>query len=242
MTKLLYLQNAGTAACAATVMAVSRDELGLAVVLDVSPFYPKGGGQPSDVGWVAGPSGRMRVERVIMSDDRVLHYGEMVKGDISPGDRVEASIDVEVRRGNARLHTGGEVICAAVHELGKRWPVSAASHVPSQARVAFMADLEAEELPGFMAQLEHKIADIVGRDEPVLTFLDVPEDEVRRLCPLDQDGLASKTGGIRLVSPVRGFHRPCMGAHLASTGEVGTISIRKARIKNHELSISYEAA
>ncbi|MES2441201.1 MAG: alanyl-tRNA editing protein [Pseudomonadota bacterium] len=239
-TQLLYLEDPSITESISTVRALRVEASGLAVVLDTSPYFPKGGGQPSDEGWITGPNGRVKICRVSTAEDGVWHYGEIVDGEIAEGDRVIAAIDVEVRLRNARLHSGGEAICAAIYELGKRWQVTAASHVPGQSRVAFMTDLDGDDLPGFLDQLKRQVADIVERDEPVLTFLDVPEEEVRRLCPLDADDLTSKMGGLRLVSPVRGFHRPCMGAHVTRTGEIGAIEFRKVRIRNGDLSISYD--
>lgn len=241
-TRLLYLEDSSLTACKATILDLRQDESGVAAILSVSPFYPKGGGAGSDVGRLTGLRGRMEVRRVVTIDGEVLHWGDRIEGELRVGEDVEAVIDVEVRRRNARLHTGGEVICAAVHELGRRWPVTAAAHMPGQARVAFACNLEPEEVAEFIERLKARVAEIIQRDETVLTFLDVPESEVRSLCPLDADGLQDKKGGLRLVSPVRGFHRPCMGAHLSSTGAIGGLALRKARLRNGELSITYDLA
>ncbi len=241
-TRLLYLEDPRMVECSATILDIVRDEAGLAAELSVSPYFPKGGGALSDVGFLDSPDARMRVDKVLPINGRILHYGHMVEGAFSVGDDITASIDTKSREYNSRLHSGGEIICAAVHELGKRWAVTAAAHVPGQARVAFRTDLAPDEVAAFVIALKQRVVEIVERDEPVLTFLDVPEDEVRRLCTLDGDGLEGKKGGIRLVSPVRGFFRPCMGAHVTSTGQIGGIEFRKTRLKSGELSIGYELA
>ncbi|WP_375398127.1 hypothetical protein [uncultured Sphingomonas sp.] len=65
-------------------------------------------------------------------------------------------------------------------------------------------------------------------------------EEARRLCALDARTIEQKRGALRLVSPVRGFFRPCTGAHLQRTGEIGAVVFRKVRLRDGELSINYE--
>jgi Ser-tRNA(Ala) deacylase AlaX len=243
MTHLLYLQDPTRLKAECRIAEYINDPDGAAVVLDVTPFYPKGGGQPSDTGRISGGNGGFFVSKVYRADDgKILHYGHMDHGCLAVGDQVSASVDAETRRLHSRLHTAGEVICAALHELGIRWPVTAASHVPGQSRVAFAAGIDASDLPAFTERFKERFEEIIARDERVVTLLGVDCEEAKRLCPMDSGGMAEKTGEIRLVSPVAGFYRPCMGAHLQSTGEVGKIDFRKVRLKKGELSISYDLA
>ncbi len=240
MTRLIYLEDPSATECQTTLLSLRREEERWAGMVDASPFYPKGGGAPSDTGWLIGPSGRMRVSLVLASDGVVRHLGEVVDGALQEGEQITALIDADARLRNSRIHSGGEVICAAVHELGKCWAVTAASHIPGQSRVAFQCDLAPGDVADFVAALHAQVADIVERDEPVLTFLDVSEEEVLRLCTLEGDALEGKKGGIRLVSPVRGFFRPCMGVHVERTGQIGTVQFRKTRLRDCELSIGYD--
>ncbi|TEB17259.1 hypothetical protein C9890_0524, partial [Perkinsus sp. BL_2016] len=50
MTKLLYLQDMTLLKSSARVLAV--DSVTRTVILDHTPFYPQGGGQPSDKGTI----------------------------------------------------------------------------------------------------------------------------------------------------------------------------------------------
>ncbi|EZP83932.1 Alanine--tRNA ligase [Novosphingobium resinovorum] len=240
MSRLLYLEDAAHWRCEARLTAVIETAEGVAIELDTSPFYPRGGGQPSDTGTMVGPGGRMTVRQVSRTaEGTVVHEGQLLAGSLIVGETVMATIDRDARLRNARLHTAGEVICAAAAELGRRWPVTAASHIPGQSRVAFQTDLGVKEVPAFIASLKSGFAAIVARDEPVETMNDVAPDEARRLCALDAAVIDGKHGPLRLVSPVRGFYRPCMGAHLQRTGEIGEIVFRKTRLRDGELSISY---
>jgi len=240
MTTLLYLQDPLAMSCEATLLDIAEADTETVIVLDQTPFYPRGGGQASDTGWIRGAEGEMEVRVASLADDgRVLHVGN-VQGRLSGGERVLLEVNRPARRLNSRLHTGGEVLCAAVSRLGKNWHVTAACHIPGQSRVAFASDLAPDQLNAFTQALVAEVQAIVAADYAVETFLDVPVEEAARLCPLDADSLETKKGGLRLVSPVPGFYRPCLGAHLLRTGEIGGVRFRKARLRGREISISYE--
>ncbi|MGE3249885.1 MAG: alanine--tRNA ligase-related protein [Hyphomonadaceae bacterium] len=242
-TRLLYLENPSILTWRSEVLEIIFTEPSrVSIVLNETPFFPKGGGQPGDVGQIEGPDFKMRVEQVALDAGEVVHRGIVNAGEVPAiGTTVWASVDHEHRWLTSRTHTGGEIICAAVHELGKRWVVSAAGHVPGQSRVAFLApDLSEADTTAFAQKLEGAIAAIIERDDDVRTYLNVPHAEVRRLCPLESlDHLPNGTP-IRLVSPVPNFYRPCSGAHVAHTGQVGRVVFRRVRLRKGELSITYD--
>jgi Ser-tRNA(Ala) deacylase AlaX len=240
MTTLLYLDRPEAMRCVASVEAVIWDEANPSLVLDVSCFFSRSGGQPSDRGRILGPAGEMQVERVIRSEDGTVHHLGSIRGTFEVGHRVEAQIDEDWRRLTARTHSAGEILCAAVHELGRRWTVGAASHVPGQSRVSFYTDLGPGQLDEFVGALRERVQGIIARDEEVLTIQNVSEAEAARLCAMDQAILREKKGKIRLVSPTRGFFRPCTGSHVRRTSEIGQIHFRKVRLRGAELSVAYD--
>jgi len=243
MTGLLYLQDSSIVSTACTLLELNLSPEGQAAILDVTPFYVKGGGQPSDTGRLVGLTGEMAIVQVVRTPDgKVIHLGQTMTGQLAPGDQVVAVIDIDVRLRHSRLHTAGEVICAAVHQLGQSWPITTASHIPGQSRVAFATDLPMAHVAEFAELVKQCFEKMVAFDTPVLVRPGVSVEEAKRLCPLDADVLLQKAGPIRLVSPIPGFCRPCMGAHLTSTGQIGAIAFRKFRLRRGELSISYDLA
>ena len=52
MTELLYYQDAYLKEFDARVIEVEAGENSLRLVLDCTAFYPGGGGQPNDMGWL----------------------------------------------------------------------------------------------------------------------------------------------------------------------------------------------
>ena len=74
MTRYLYYEDAYTRAFDATVTAVDNTSP-LRVALDATAFYPGGGGQPNDQGWLTIPrpegGNRYRVSAVKKEGDQI---------------------------------------------------------------------------------------------------------------------------------------------------------------------------
>lgn len=238
-TELLYLSEPDRRACEARILAIEPRQEGLGLIVDQTPAYPKGGGQPSDRGKVRGPLGLLEFDLVSRDPSgAIIHFGRSVKGRFAVGDRVQIEIDSLSRSISSRLHTAGELICAAVAKIGPDWAVGAASHVPGQARVAFHVTTTPPELTLFRDDLLRHLNALVDAGHPVRTiFVDAPE-KLAELCPAEAMK-AFPAWPVRMVSPAPAFWRPCLGAHCENTAEVGPIHLQKIRIRDGELSISY---
>jgi len=82
----------------ATVLAVEEEAGARTVYLDCTPFYPEGGGQVGDTGWLRAPG----VEVAVRDTDEPLsgiirHFVEVTEGVLTPGMTVHAEVD-EPRR------------------------------------------------------------------------------------------------------------------------------------------------
>jgi len=98
-TELLYLNDSYLRRFDATV--VRADPRG--VVLDRTAFYPGGGGQPPDSGYLIAGGERLPVEGASMDGDEVLHA---VRGPAPPaGAHVVGELDWGRRYAHMRLHT-----------------------------------------------------------------------------------------------------------------------------------------
>lgn len=239
-SKLLYLTHPVLECWESRILDIRAHGSETAVFLDETPFYPKGGGQPADRGVLTSPTGVFSVCNVEREGKIVRHVGVISAGSLAPHQVVRAAIDARHRRLTSRIHTAGELICAAAHELGFRWRVSAATHAPDQSRVAFATELAPASVSSVSNDLQAMLKHIVSRADPVRTFLDVSVADARRLCPLEPIDAIAAHGPIRLVSPSREFHRPCMGAHLTNTTDVGAVAFKKIRLRDGDLSISYD--
>ncbi|HEX2696743.1 MAG TPA: alanyl-tRNA editing protein, partial [Anaerolineales bacterium] len=106
MTELLYQTDSYLKEFDAIVTASSPEEN--AVVLDRTAFYPGGGGQPNDVGRLAGLS----VVKVKKAGDDVLHMLEGQLPDV--GTKVHGVIDWDRRYRLMRTHTAMHILCGTV--------------------------------------------------------------------------------------------------------------------------------
>lgn len=113
-TQLIYYEDPYKKELDCRVLSVQEKGNLLNVILDKTIFYPEGGGQPSDKGTL----GDSRVEYVRVSDGEVVHQ---VKGDLTKGDQVKATLDWNWRYKHMKLHSAGhllhEVIVAMQSDL-----------------------------------------------------------------------------------------------------------------------------
>ncbi len=70
MSELLFYETPYESSFTATVTKAEPAEQGWAVQLDRTLFYPEGGGQPSDIGWID----NIEVARVEKKSDGIWHY------------------------------------------------------------------------------------------------------------------------------------------------------------------------
>lgn len=212
--KLFY--TPGCLEARAVVQSCEPAEDGLfRVVLDRTPFHPKGGGQPADKGTLGG----LEVAAVLESEaGDVLHF---VKGELAAGAEIEAKVDPAARRLHSRLHSAAHLF--SKHLEGRGWAAVKGDHFPGQSRVVFRpADPENSPAIPEAAEIEAWLAGIASQKLPFLQTV-------------DEKGFRQVTWGS--IPPY-----PCGGTHVADTSGIGEIRIRKIKLKKGELSVSYDAA
>ena len=99
--------------------SVKRVELGneVEVVLDRTPFYAEGGGQQGDAGTLTAADGEIAVRDPQARGDLIAHIGEVVAGQISVGDSVQAAVDLDRRYGLMRNHSATHLLHAALRQV-----------------------------------------------------------------------------------------------------------------------------
>lgn len=241
-TELVYLSDPGVHMLNATVLEHITLDSAVLYVLDRTPAYPQGGGQPGDRGVLALNGGQdVFFDKTIRTrDGGIGHQCHMSPTTIPPGTNLAVKIDIATRRYHSRLHTAGELICAALANLGHdNWLFSAACHFPGQCRVAFALNGQSVDVERLKGRLSRELALLVISGGIVSLSRASSPEELARLCPSE----AAKhfpEWPVRVVSPVRGFYRPCLGTHCDKLSEIGTIKLRKIRVKDGEISIGYE--
>lgn len=191
------------------------------VVLDQTAFYPTSGGQAFDTGWIASDANsKLRVTEVAESEDgKLIHYLE-APVDLTPGTRIRGEIDSTRRRDHMQQHSGQHVLSAAFIRLYNIPTVS--FHMADD---YCSIDLDTPTLTKEQIESAERLAnEIILENRPVdIRF--VTRDEagklgLRKLPPTERDKL-------RLID-IRDFDlTACGGTHVAHTGQIASILLRK---------------
>ncbi|HYZ76376.1 MAG TPA: alanine--tRNA ligase [Gaiellaceae bacterium] len=187
-----------------------------------SPFYPEGGGQVMDAGFVENEATGARaelVEATRLEDDQVLTFqGE----GFAVGDRVRAVVPWSVRFPTMANHTATHLLHKALQDvLGDHVRQAGSAVRPDKLRFDFTHPqaLSAEE----RAEVERRVNEKVFENLPVHAFV-TPIDEARRLGAMMLFG--EKYGEHVRVVEVPGYSRElCGGTHVRSTAEIGPFVI-----------------
>jgi alanyl-tRNA synthetase len=188
------------------------------LVLENSPFFPGGGGQPADRGMIAGfeIDGFSPVED--RDDGRIGH--RITGGEhLTVGEEVECAVDMDFRRNSRQQHTGQHLISAALAENG----------------IATVSVHLGEEYCGIevdAAVVDHRIIhevltrndEWIREDRLVLSrYLSQKEAEKLSLRRPLKDKAESGTGPVRVVDIEGVDVTGCGGVHLNRTGQLRLI-------------------
>jgi len=219
MTDRTYYEDAYLFQFRGNVVSTVQENGKFGVILDSTCFYPEGGGQPADHGWLNGTE--VYDVRNSGAND-VVHF---VKQPLREGP-VAGKIDARRRLDYMRQHTGQHIISQSFLQIGK-YPTISVHFGEDYTTVEF----DAEEIPeNDLTKGETLANQIINRNLAVNTFWIDPEDvgkyNIRRPPP-DVDR-------IRLVE-IDGFDvSACGGTHVSRTGEIGLIKITgKEKLRGH---------
>jgi alanyl-tRNA synthetase len=198
-----------------------------ALILDRTAFYPTSGGQVFDTGWITSdPNTKLRVTEVADTEDgRVIHYLEATK-DLNPaalklGTRVHGQIDAARRRDHMQQHSGQHVLSAAFLRL-YNFPTVSFHMADDYCSI----DLDTPTLTQQQIESAERLAnEIILENRPVdIRF--VTRDEagklgLRKLPVADRDEL-------RIIDIRDWDLSACGGTHVAQTGQIASVLLRKA--------------
>jgi Ser-tRNA(Ala) deacylase AlaX len=231
MTKLIYLSNSYLAKSNAIIIEERKDDLGLALILDQTIFYPQGGGQPSDTGIISGSNVFFNVDKVRLNENgEVLHYGEYEKGSFQSG-LVQTEINIERRIVNAKVHSAGHLLDCAVTALGIKLIPTKGFHFPEGPYVEYDGILDNHN--EWISPLEEKINELVNQNIKIDDYVLSSEEAA-------QKGVWAPPGKSARVVVFEGYEGcGCGGTHVSSSSEIGKMKIRKIKVKKGVTRIAY---
>ncbi len=205
----LYYEDAYIKEFNATVLSCDSVKNGFAVLLDKTAFFPEGGGQKSDEGFLGG----IPVNDVQEINGEIYHY---TSEPVEPGTTVECSINWDKRFLRMQNHSGEHIVSGIVHSLFGYDNVG--FHMDEgSVTVDFNGELTREQLD----LVEDKANRAVYANYKINCFF----PSVDELDNYDYRSKLELTENIRLVEIENTDLCACCAPHVNFTGEVGVIKI-----------------
>lgn len=234
MTELLYLTDSYKKTLTARVVSVEKNGKLWNIVLNKTIFYPQGGGQPSDTGTIKGKHGSATVKHVRMQADNVIHESTL-EGTLNEGDPVECAIDWERRFANMRVHSAGHIVHEAVMLVAPDLKPIKGDH-GSHPFIEYEGFIPLDK----KNEIENKSNAIVGQNKKQSTEFVTYEELVKRASYIPEH--LPKNKPLRIAT-ITGFDPiPDGGTQLATTGEVGEITITKIDNSEGHVTVGYSVA
>ncbi|MEM4429154.1 MAG: alanine--tRNA ligase [Acidilobaceae archaeon] len=235
-TRKVYYENPYASSFEGKVLGV----LGNYVILDATIFYPTGGGQIHDTGFLVVGDRRINVVNVVSVGDVIVHVVEPSPGDIV-GLSVKEIIDWERRFKIMRHHTATHVILGAARRvLGPHVWQAGAEKTEEKGRldITHHKPLTRDEI----RKIE-KLANMVINQRRRVTAKYMDRNEAESIY-----GLTLYQGGVPMTRTIRVIEiddwdvEACGGTHLENTGDLGGIKIVNVeRIQDGVVRLEYVA-
>ena len=194
-----------------------------AVLLDMTVFYPGGGGQPADTGWLRRDDGAAwSVTGARKSGDDIWH---LVEGEGLPavGSEVSAELDWDRRHALMRTHSALHVLCGVIW---RDWgaSVTGGNMEPLSGRMDFEFETMAGEL---VAEIERRVNVEIEADREIRVAV-LPRDEAFAIPDLIRTKINLLPEGISEVRTIEIVGLDLQadgGTHVSHTAEIGRVRV-----------------
>jgi alanyl-tRNA synthetase len=210
-TERLYYTDCYLRDFEARVIASDPAQHGFRVFLDRTAFYPESGGQPADQGTLGG----LPILDVVDEGDAVVHLLE----NKPEQETVKGSIDWTRRFDHMQQHTGQHVLSAAFERSGHYKTMS--FHLGAEIS---SVDLDSDRLGERQLEEAEELANRVVFEDRAVRISFRPAAEASRM---DLRKPTFREGDVRLIEVEDFDLSACGGTHVARTGAIGMIAVRK---------------
>ncbi|MEP1766073.1 MAG: alanyl-tRNA editing protein [Sulfitobacter sp.] len=199
------------------------------IVLDATIFYPKGGGQPGDSGWLEWDNKRLAIATAVKGEvDQIVLVPSEPMALPPVGAHLMQNLDWDRRHRHMRVHT-------ALHLLSVAMPFGVTGGAISATHGRL--DFDMPDAPDDRLALEATLNHFVEQDARVSDGW-ITEEELDA-APALVKTMAVKpprgAGDIRLIRIGDENNwidlQPCGGTHVARTGEIGALRLGKIEKK-----------
>lgn len=108
-TVKLFYEDTGIKEFDAAVLSCNPEKDGYAAVLDRTAFFPEGGGQYGDTGWIDG----IRVKDTREKEGIVYHY---IEEPLEIGQKIHGTLDWDIRFERMQQHSAEHIVSGIIHK------------------------------------------------------------------------------------------------------------------------------
>lgn len=221
MTNLLYHQDSYLQEFDAIVTAIDPETH--AICLDQTAFYPGGGGQPHDTGWVSWDDTSQDVIRVKKIGDQVWHSFPTDATLPLPGTEVKAKVNWERRYQLMRTHSAMHVLCGVVfRDYGAL--VTGGNMDPLEGRMDFEFETLTKDL---VKVIDDAVNTEIQKDHPIRVKI-LPREEAFQIPDLIRTKINLLPEGINEIRTIEIVGLDLQadgGTHVHSSAEIGNTQI-----------------
>ena len=208
----LYYKDGYLKECEAVVKECIEEDKKIKIILDNTAFYPEGGGQPSDTGFID----NVRVLKVEEKENEIYH---IVDKKINVGKKVFCKINFEERFQNMQNHTAEHIVSGIIC---KKYNTSNVGfHIGKDfVTLDFKITLSEKQL----REIESMANNAIYENIEVISKIYTPE-EIKSINYRSKIELKEE---VRLVKINKYDICACCGVHVKRTGEIGIIKLLKS--------------
>lgn len=205
----LYYETPYVKTFHAAVLFCEQGPHGYEVILDRTGFYPEGGGQPGDTGFLDDA----KILDVHEKQGRIIHYTDVP---IEIGKQVYGGVDWDRRYANMQQHSGEHLLSGLIHN--RYGYDNVGFHIGTDVvTVDFNGCMTMEQLE----ETEREANRIIYMNLPISQFYPTAEE----LHNLEYRSKKELTGQVRIVEIPGSDICACCGTHVERTGEIGIVKI-----------------
>lgn len=219
MARALYMDDSYLKSWKTEVVSVKDNKY---IILDKTAFYPKGGGQPCDEGFIIRDNQKFKVVYVGKFSGKISH--EVDKPGLKQGDEVSCEIDWNRRYTLMRYHTASHLISNILYKRANA-KITGNQIELDKTRMDFsMRDYSPEKLRDFVDEANR----IINQDLPI-TIDYMSKDEVLGKPELARlaVGLPNNIKEFRIIRIGNIDEQVDGGTHVSHLKEIGQIEVIK---------------
>ncbi|MBL7007329.1 MAG: hypothetical protein ISR78_09640 [Spirochaetia bacterium] len=221
MTEQIYYKDQYTRVDSAKIREVGQHNKKYGILLNRTIFYPEGGGQPGDTGFI----GDVRIIDTRKQDGEIYHITDSLPNFVS-GDTVECRLDWDRRYDYMQQHSGQHILSGVMHSLCSIATVSVHQGEEYLTIETDRQEVSEEEI----LTVENETNRIITQNIP-FTIFTVDEAEIQNM---NLRRAPKVSGVVRLVQVGAYDLVACGGMHVSGSSEVRLVSwIGMEKIRGH---------